>query len=403
MKQEFPRLLVATEFPPNASGGGPAVVRQMLKGWPVERLSWWSCLPEQSERFGLKVAAHRVATIPTKLYPHRRLTRQKSWLLENIWTPWAARHFQKTLADQKPEVVWVIPHAWAISPLAKILPRAKIGYHVTVQDYADAGNGVAIYGASRSRWLAGLADQLYSQATSRDATSHPMIADLQARTGKAAAQMLHAGLEAEDFAFLENRGFTNDHEICIAHAGTIQAETEFSLFVAALARIRARLPRPVRLVFFGAHSYSGRPWFDSTWMEERGNLPEAELNRALRKCTWGFSLLPLGDFDSRYHRYSFPTKFITCLAAGLPVITLGHPESSVVKMAKLYGVGPCLTTSSLEEMQDILTEVLAIKNPWPQFGPAVLGCAQVEFDASRMRQKLRDCLWVCAQESRVAK
>ena len=31
MDSDFPKLLVATEFPPNAAGGGAAVLRQMLK------------------------------------------------------------------------------------------------------------------------------------------------------------------------------------------------------------------------------------------------------------------------------------------------------------------------------------------------------------------------------------
>ncbi len=51
--------------------------------------------------------------------------------------------------------------------------------------------------------------------------------------------------------------------------------------------------------------------------------------------------MALDDDDPRYNRFSFPTKFINYLAAGLPVITLGHPESSVVRMASEYQVGLC--------------------------------------------------------------
>src|SRR5262245_34837604 len=61
MNRDFPHLLVATEFSPNASGGGPAVVRQMLKHWPSEKISWWSCLPEKDKRFGQMVHTHKVA------------------------------------------------------------------------------------------------------------------------------------------------------------------------------------------------------------------------------------------------------------------------------------------------------------------------------------------------------
>jgi hypothetical protein len=54
MTEKFPRLLVATEFSPNAAGGGPAVVRQMLKNWPAEKHRWQSCRP------GLKTASNQV-------------------------------------------------------------------------------------------------------------------------------------------------------------------------------------------------------------------------------------------------------------------------------------------------------------------------------------------------------
>src|ERR1700722_20278464 len=120
---DFPRLLVATEFPPNGSGGGAAVLRQMLKGWPVEKLYWWSCYRDRDELFGQKVAEHQVAEIPQKLYPDRRWRAQKSWLLEKFWQPCAVLHFQKTLNSVQPGAVWAIPHFWAIPPQAQALLR----------------------------------------------------------------------------------------------------------------------------------------------------------------------------------------------------------------------------------------------------------------------------------------
>src|SRR5664279_4218512 len=134
MTENFPRLLVATEFPPNASGGGPAVVRQMLKDWPSEKLFWWSCFPDRDVRFGRTVNTHRVATIPSRLYPHRRGRALKSWLMQNVWTPWATRHLKGTIKDINPDVIWVIPHCWSIPPLGKVLLNAEIGFHVSIHD-----------------------------------------------------------------------------------------------------------------------------------------------------------------------------------------------------------------------------------------------------------------------------
>src|SRR5215469_978900 len=108
MDSGFPRLLVATECWPNAPGGGAAVIRQMLKDWPTERLFWWSCLTEHEKTFDREVAGHYVASIPPRMYPNRRWRGTKCWLLDKFWAPWAIRHFQKTLEVLKPEAIWVI-------------------------------------------------------------------------------------------------------------------------------------------------------------------------------------------------------------------------------------------------------------------------------------------------------
>ena len=391
MGHNFPRLLVATEFAPNAPGGGPAVVRQMLKKWPVEELCWWSCFSEQTTDPEQAVSAHRVAVLPGNLYPQRRYTRTKAWILENFWVPWAARHFHKTLKQTQPDVVWVIPHVWAIPPLAQILLKSKVRFHTTVQDYPDANNHILRLGAARAHSLAKLSDELYSHANTRDATSREMISDLHLRTQKDAAQVMHAGLEEYDFTYLSSKKSRHSNEIRIAYPGTIVVERDFELLVSILARIRPILRADIVLEFFGTSLSRSRPWFDPSWMREHGPLSAKALLQKLRECTWGLVLMGLSDSDPRYNRFSFPTKFITCLAAGLPMIVVGHVNSSLVEMAKRYPVGPVLTSSDPEEIEKELLMAFAIEDPWSRFGNEIQRCARAEFDATRTREALYEC------------
>ena len=391
MTEEFPRLLVATEFPPNAAGGGGAIVRQMLQGWPVGKISWWSCLPEGDRGFGQQVAAHRVAAAPERLRPNRRLARQKAWLMDTFWVPRATRHLRQTLAELRPEVVWVIPHAWAIAPLARVLPGAGIGFHVSVHDYPDLKNQVDSLGGTRcARWLKGM-EHLYAHATTRDAICQPMVDDLQKRTG-ALGIVIRAGLEAEDFEQFKTVVPAVDDHIRIAYAGTIVVEREFAWFVAALKKIRRQLLRPLSLEFFGNHSYRSRSWFDAAWMNEHGNLPVPQLNAELQQCTWGFSPMSLTDDDARYNQFSLPTKLASYLTAGLPVLTLGHPESSVVKLAATYDVGLCYSTTVEDIWTEQLSSALATPDPRWKYHENIQRCARQEFDAQAMRQKLHVCL-----------
>jgi len=389
-----PRLLVATEFPPNAAGGGPAVVRQMLKEWPVGSLHWWSCFPDADRRFGQDVASHHVAQLPAKLRPLKRATRIKAAVLEWFWTPWAAAHLRKTIAAVEPEAIWVIPHNWSVPPIASALPGSKEPFHVTMQDYIDVHQHPEKFGDARCRRMVEQAERLYANATTRDATSHPMIADLKARTGKDAAQMLHAGLEPEDFDFLQQKS-TRDLSFAstmkIAHAGTILVEDVFEKFVTAVREIRNEVPRRIELHLFGAHSYAQRRWFDPEWMVEHGNLAEPELLQKLRDCDFGFSPMALHDDDPRYNRFSFPTKFITYLAAGLPIITLGHPESSVMKMVQRYEVGPIQSANDPAALAAQLRAAFSEPDLWERYRAEIIRCAESEFDAAKMRAVLYAC------------
>jgi hypothetical protein len=397
MSAHFPRLLVATEFSPNMPGGSGAVMRQMLKDWPAGNLFWWSCFPDRDRHFGRQVAGHRVALIPRKLYPHRRWRTQKSWVLEKFWVPWAARHFRRSLKLFKPDAVWVLAHGWSIPPLARVLPAAGIGFHASIHDFADAHETT-----KRSDRLAALQERLYATANTRDAICQPMVDDLRARTG-CEGTVARAGLEPEDLDFLSRKTEIRADAIRIAYAGTIIVEKEFALFVRALAQIRHQLPLPVTIEFFGDHSYRARDWFDPSWMNERGNWPARELSAELKKCAWGFSPMGLTDDKPRYNRFSLPTKFVSYLAAGLPVITLGHPESSLAKLAKAYHVGPCIISGEPDVLSRELSGALSERNPWSIYGPEILRCARNEFDMQRMRAVFHGCFQKCAAATSIGR
>ena len=367
------------------------MIRQMLRGWPTNQLFWWNCLAEGDERFGQKVGQHFCCPIPRRLIPHRRFTRFKSAMLDRLWAPLASAHFSRTIRQVQPDVIWAIPHNWSILPLASVLRKIHIRFHVSIQDYVDVHGQSEKYGRARCRRMAAAADTLYALAETRDAISHPMIDDLRRRTGADAAQVLRAGLEEHDFKFLQSKAADDSSEIRIAYAGTILASETFALFVKALSKARSLLRSPVSLHFFGSHSYASWQWFNSGWMHEHGNLPEEKLLTALRQCTWGFAPMELTDHDPRYNRFSFPTKFISYLAAGLPVITLAHPESAAAKMASKYKVGLFSCSNDASSLSGQLADALNNPNPSLSYRSELIQCARAEFDGEKMRRELWNC------------
>ena len=386
MSRDFPRLLVATEFSPNALGGGPAVVRQMLKDWPTGKLLWWSCLPEQRP-LEFQVQTHRVARIPRKVYPFSNLIRPKVWILHNVWSRWATKHLRATIEKHQPDVVWTIPHQWSILPLANVLPTAQPRYHISVHDY-PAHHAEEKIGLKMTNRLISQLDYLYQRAASSDAICQEMATDLEQRTGRSADQILNAGAEPEDFAFLEQKRSTVGDAIRIAHAGTITAEETFIRFVESLGRVRKHLPRPVELHLFGAHTYRTRSWFADSWMIEHGNVSAETFTTELRKCNWGVSPMEFSNDNPRYNRFSLPSKTIRYLAAGLAVISLGHHDSTVVHLAKKWSFGITIEDSDPKKMDDLLVRVLSEQDVRLRYRNEILRCARTEFDATSMRARL---------------
>jgi hypothetical protein len=225
-----------------------------------------------------------------------------------------------------------------------------------------------------------------------------MRANLRSRTGRF-GYLGRAGLESEDFDYLESKTQGATRDIRIAYAGTIIAEKTFEVFVGVLKRVRSRISSPISLEFFSAHSYRVHQWFDPSWMHEHGLVSETALSKALRHFTWGFAPMLLTDDDPRYNRFSLPTKFISYLAAGLPVITLGHLESTLVKIAQSYRIGLCATSPEPSVIEKELLATLSIKNPWARFGSEIQRCGHAEFDADRIRKRLYESFSHCAQRS----
>jgi glycosyltransferase involved in cell wall biosynthesis len=389
----LPKILVVTQFGPNASGGGPAVIRQALKECDPVRVGWWSCHPEESPVFGFRAGWEAGFPIPGKLYPYKRAVAAKGWLLEHLWSPLARANLARTIQAWQPDLLWVIPHMWSIFPVSSFLRghRGKLPYHVSMHDYMDMSANVPILGRARGKRLATLACELYAQADSQDAISPGMLEDLQRVTGRAGSQILHLGLEPEDFDYIRTPAESAQKVVRVAYAGTIQVPDVFRSVVDVFAQINARGGTPrVVIDFFGSHSYAGQSWFRPEWMHEHGNKDEQDLRLALRECSIGFAPMNLHD-DDRYNRFSFPSKITSYLAAGLPVLAVGHPASSAVRMAREYDTGWCWENPDLRGMAEPLSAWLDSANLKARHAPNIMACARAHFDAAQMRSRLYNC------------
>ena len=386
----FPKLLVVTEFPPNA----PTLNIQALKGFPADRIHWWSCEREYTSVYGQKYARMYRCWLPYRLIARRRVPRLRSMIVEKLWVPYAARHLRSTLAEAKPDQLWLNLYGWPIAAICRSGIVGRVRSHATIWDFPDVKADQSRWGEARCRRMLAQALSVYKAATTCDAISQPMREELTIQTGRSDIAILHSGLEDADVARLKLEPEPSDGIIRIAHAGTILAPDAFALFVNTLRQAAGKTGRRICLEFFGGQSHARNSWFDPEWMQNDGALEEPVFIERLQRCTWGLVALDVDDANPRYSRFSFPNKFGTYLAAGLPIMLLSGPESSSAKMLLQQPVGIRLDHNRL--LLDLL-DTLKMENPKRTFLAAIEGCAKTEFYMPAIRQKLWQNLGVrCA-------
>ena len=220
---------------------------------------------------------------------------------ERIWTPLAARHLERTVAEVKPDVVWVLLYEWPILAARQMRLPAGSRLHVSLWDAPDTNGQVENLGAARSQRFVQAAFELVRRANTCDAISKGMLDEVASQAGRRDAVLVHSGFEPEHLRLLEGPpAVVADDVLRLAYVGTIISEQSFLRTLAALEKVRRTLTRPVSLEFFGGRNYAARSWFDPKWMVEHGVFSDQGLVESLRRCDWGVVVVDLEGENLRY-------------------------------------------------------------------------------------------------------
>jgi glycosyltransferase involved in cell wall biosynthesis len=382
-----PRILVVSEFAPGLPGGGWVILKQLLRGLDWNQVYWWSFFRNgHSHEFG---GRHSSCNISSRLTPNLRLKGLKGWILEKIITPYAARHLLSFIRSVQPDFILFLAHRWAIPVVYRVMPHVKTHWHLALHDMPDTAGFVASLGSKRTSRFMTYTEKLYRDSTSRAVISPAMAEDMFQRTGVPCTHIFRCAVEPEILARLQSPApRQEDDTIRIGYAGTIIAEAAFALLVNALRTVRQRLNRKVEIHLYSWHPYKDRDWFDPSLIVEHGPRSEAEIHAEYQKLTWGLAIMHLDDADPRYNRLSFPCKFTTSLAAGLPLICVGHRHSALIELARNYDLGVLLTDEDTNVFPDKLCDALVDDSRMDTYRSEIARCAQAEFNAERNRQEL---------------
>jgi glycosyltransferase involved in cell wall biosynthesis len=381
-----PRILVVAEFPPGGGGGGGIILKHLLRGQDWNQIYWWSLLGSSgSYQMG---GRHQSFGLPRRILPRERFARLKGWISEKFVVPPAARNLRAFIDSVQPDFILAQTNSWAISITSLVMPQVRRHWHVSIHDFPDlVGYNTAPGFRYKKKWMKQL-EEVYRGASSRDVISPAMAEDLRQRTGVECSTIFRCSVEPETLSRLPlSPEPPGDDVIRIGYAGTIIAEEAFSRFVAAAKAAGQKMGRKVEIHLFSWQPHPNRQSFDLSIIIERGSRTEEEIYREYQKLTWGLTLMHLDDNDPRYNRFSFPCKFTSALAAGIPLICVGHPASTLADMARRYDLGLLLTDE--DAMVDQLTKGLADFSRFDHYRREGARCAEAEFNAERNREAFR--------------
>jgi len=389
-KKRFPKIFFANYYSPDSKVLAD-LIRQLFLGYPADRIAWWYCRRTPAyEKPELKIDNVYCYPIPNKLMPNKKLAKSKSWLLERFWVPLAARHLERSIADAKPDLVWVWLQGWpAFVCTAADLKNYRM--HASLWDFPDVNSQIPMLGVERVQRIRNKIYQLIKKSDTYDALCPSSIEEICLNTGRKDGVMVHSGFEPHHLQALEKLSSTpqsGDGILRVAYVGTIISEKGFFKTLAALDTVRKSQSRKIVLEFFGARNYRKCSWFNPEWMMEHGLFTDEGLIEAVRKCTWGIVVMDPEGEDLGYSRFSFPNKVGSYLSAGVPILGFGNPQSCLVKMMQEHNFGRFTTATDAGGLEKFFQESFQIGSPGEKFREGILRCAQTEFNAAEMRARL---------------
>ncbi len=399
----FPKILVATSFPPDVPGGSPLA--------SLSALAWHTARPGRLVvEFGNGSAPFQGTGGHFQKWgaafeagPPSAFHADKKFSAGNILGSGRRPEFEGFYCGTKTGCSLGASLFLGDTVLHRVVLGLGIPWHMTVHDLADSSGLVRSLGARRTQRFQKMIDDLYVGAVSRDVYMKETGDEMERVTGCKADIVIRCGAEPEEMASVVARPVRAlSDKIRIGYPGTIVSDDAFARFIAALKLIAPRFPRPVEINLFGVHSYRSRPWFDDSFIVEHGYLPEDELERRYNNCDWGLALMDLDDSNPRYSRFTFPCKFTRALVAGLPIIVVGHPECTLTQLSRRYRLGPVITTPEPQAMADILLPVLSQPADSPALRAEIVRCLESEFNAELNRQRLHE-LFRAAAKHRVSR
>lgn len=366
-------LLLLTDFPPDAQGGGAVILRSLLTHEDRERIVWVTLSPVRSGSEG------RVVSLAGG--PRRSLLQDATTRVHAL-----SRASQAAMRAYDARAAWVVAHGAPVR-VAPALISTGSPVHVTVHD-----DPAWAYALLTRRYLA-LAPLLARDlgrtlrgARSVDVVSAGMAERYHARYG-ITSTIVHRGLPGP---VPPSPTFDRRDGLSVAVLGSTYGFRELKVLAEALALVGAQRRIRIRLTVIGGveEAKVRRLCPPEVALETPGHLAEADGLARLRASFLLYLSYPFGHRGKVLRSTSFPTKLSTYVMAARPLLLHVPPDSSVGFLGSSAPYATLWTSVDPEEGAEIISALWLNEHVDGSFHAAAEHERQQHFDLARNRAAL---------------
>jgi hypothetical protein len=317
-------LILITDYPPDAPGGGGVILRSLLDPEDRRAVLWLSPSPSNDAPATLQAGSsgrgRRSLGLDQTIHA-RRLTDEAL----SIARERNARGF------------WVVLHGSGVAIASRLVKLGVLPLHATVHDDPAYAN------ALRSRrylalvpWIARDFARAIRGANSVDVVG-PSMADHYRRKFGIESSIVHRALPGP---VEPGPDYDKDrHGLRVGVLGSTYSYGQLPILARVVESAARTLGVPGRLMVVGrSHGERLRAEVGGrVEVEVLGHVEESEAVVRLRDCFALYLNYPFGPLDGPLRRYSFPTKLGTYALAARPILLHAPDDCSVMSLTEIDG------------------------------------------------------------------
>lgn len=342
---DLPRVLLLTGYPPEGGGGGGVILRNLLDGFPADRLIWLATQADVSAKWVWRPDIRRRSV--TRRIPGRRFG-----FIQMLWEgglhAWEGMDALSLAKDINrewwPQALWVVLDYQNLWAAYEIVTTLKVPWHVSVHD--DPETARRLVGSRLPSGWQRKFDYLYANAVSRDCVSRGMVQMYRDRYNVEAFQLCRtinpAKLEEARRCPILHR---ETIEIIMGGWGDCPVPWPGNL-ITALTLVSRQAGRKVCL---NAFDPALKP-FEGDMVKVHPRMPEVEFDKLLGQMDLGYAPDPLTENAQRFAQTSLSTKLVTCIGATLPCLYHGPSQSSAAEMFSRFNAGEIVDSQNPEDI-----------------------------------------------------